>query len=143
MKRFFLLLIIVFLSISCSKDSVNNNNPYLPTYRFTSSAINLNLPLNSPLLSPGNPITYYEAGVGIQGKIFIMYTGSMYVAFDAVCPNQSITGCSSMDLSGIKAICPCDNAEYSLFTGQSPEKEYPMIQYRVEQLSPTTIRVYN
>lgn len=143
MKKVFSILLLVFLSLSCSKDSINNNNPYLPTYRFTSSTINLNLPLYSPLLSPGNPITYYESNVGIQGKIFIMYTGSMYVAFDAVCPNQSITSCSSMNLSGIKAVCDCDGAEYSLFSGQATGKQYPMVQYRVEQLSATSIRVYN
>ena len=144
MKKILTFSILMILVMSCSQDSVRNNNPYLPTYRFQSSAINLNLPLYQNLLNAGNPIEYYEAGVGIQGKVFIMNTGgNVFIAFDAVCPNQEISGCSTMDLVGIKAECPCDDAQYSLFTGQSPEMQYPMLQYRVEVLSSTSIRVYN
>lgn len=144
MKKILTFSILMILVMSCSQDSVRNNNPYLPTYRFQSSPINLSLGLNSQLQFPNSPIEYYEAGVGIQGKIFIMNKGNnFFVAFDAVCPNQEISGCSTMDLVGIKAECPCDGAQYSLFTGQSPEMQYPMLQYRVEVLSSTFIRVYN
>jgi hypothetical protein len=36
-----------------------------------------------------------------------------------------------MTLKGINVVCACDDAEYSLFTGQGG-KQYPLKQYRVE-----------
>lgn len=143
MKKAFSILILIIVSFSCSKDSIRNNNPYLPTYRFTSSTINLTLPLYSTLQFPGNAIEYTEVGVGILNKVLIINTGSGFLAFDAACPNQSLTSCSEMELVGIKAECPCDGAQYSLYSGQAPDKEYPMLQYRVEIISQTAIRVYN
>lgn len=143
MKKILLLLVFVGFSIGCSKDTINNNNPYLPTYRFTSSVINLTFPLYSNLQFPGNAIEYNEVGVGVLNKVFILNTGSGFVAFDAACPNQAISSCSTMNLVGIKAECSCDGAQYSLYSGQAPNKEYPMLQYRVEILSDTSIRVYN
>ncbi len=143
MKRFLILLVLLGITLSCSKDSVNNNNPYLPTYRFTSSVINLTFPLYSNLQFPGNAIEYNEVGVGVLNKVFILNTGSGFVAFDAACPNQAISSCSTMNLVGIKAECPCDEVQYSLFSGQAEGVQYPMLQYRVEVLSDTSIRVYN
>ena len=143
MKRYLSFIAFSIVLLSCSKDSVRNNNPYLPSYRFSSSVINLNLPLYNQLNFPGNAITYSEIGVGVLNKIFIINTGSNYLAFDAACPNQELSSCSSMNLVGIKAVCPCDDAEYSLFSGQAPGMQYPMLQYRVEVLSPESIRVYN
>lgn len=143
MKRYLTFIILLIVVLSCTKDSIRNNNPYLPNYRFSSSVINLNLPLYNQLNFPGNAITYSEIGVGVLNKIFIINTGSNYLAFDAACPNQELSSCSSMNLVGIRAVCPCDDAEYSLFNGQSPGKQYPMVQYRVEVINPQTIRVYN
>lgn len=143
MKRFLILLVLLGITLSCSKDSVNNNNPYLPTYRFTSSVINLTFPLYSNLQFPGNAIEYNEVGVGVLNKVFILNTGSGFVAFDAACPNQAISSCSTMNLVGIKAECPCDEVQYSLYSGQAEGVQYPMLQYRVEVLSDTSIRVYN
>jgi nitrite reductase/ring-hydroxylating ferredoxin subunit len=60
-------------------------------------------------------------------------------AFDAACPNQAISSCSTMTLKGINVVCACDDAEYSLFTGQGG-KQYPLKQYRVEVNG--NIRVY-
>jgi nitrite reductase/ring-hydroxylating ferredoxin subunit len=143
MKKYLTFIIFLIVVLSCTKDSIRNNNPYLPNYRFSSSVINLNLPLYNQLNFPGNAITYTEIGVGVLNKIFIINTGSNYLAFDAACPNQELSSCSSMNLVGIRAVCPCDDAEYSLFNGQSPGKQYPMVQYRVEVINPQTIRVYN
>lgn len=143
MKRFIFLLVFTSVISSCTKETVNNNNPYLPTYRFSSSVINLTFPLYSNLQFPGNAIEYNEVGVGVLNKVFILNTGSGFVTFDAACPNQAISSCSTMNLVGIKAECSCDGAQYSLYSGQAPNKEYPMLQYRVEILSDTSIRVYN
>lgn len=143
MKKLLVIIIFVSLFFNCSKDSVDNNNPYLPTYRFSSSVINFNLPLYSDLLIAGNAIEYNEISVGVLNKIFILNTGSGFVAFDAACPNQPISSCSSMSLVGIKAECPCDGVQYSLFSGQATGVQYPMLQYRVERINDTSIRVYN
>lgn len=99
----------------------------------------MSLPSYSILLSPGNGI--YYPNTGIRG-LFVFNTGSGYLAFDAACPNQSLSDCSTMTLDGINAVCPCDDAEYLLYTGQSSGKEYAMKQYRVEVIG-TSLRVSN
>lgn len=143
MNKFFSIVLLIIVSFSCSKDSERTNNPYLPTYRFSSSTINLTLPSYSTLQFAGNAIEYNEVGVGILSKIFIINTGSGFFAFDAACPNHTLTNCSSMDLDGIKVKCSCDGLQYSLYSGQAVGAQYPMFQYRVEAIGDSSIRVYN
>jgi nitrite reductase/ring-hydroxylating ferredoxin subunit len=136
MKKLLFLLLVPFL-FNCNSDSPNNNNPYIPNYGF-STVIDLSLPTNSNLNFAGN-------GKIIQGGargVIVFNTGSGFTAFDAACPNQALSACSTMTVSGINAVCACDNAKYSLFTGQSPGQQYPMKPYRVE-VNGNTIRVYN
>ena len=136
-KKYILLLLMLSL-LSCDSDSFNNNNPYLPNYGF-SFTVNMSLPQYSQLQFPSNGVYYPNEGV--RG-IIIFNTGSGYNAFDAACPNQELSSCSTMDIEGISAICPCDDAEYSLFTGQSPGMQYPMKQYRV-QVNGNVLTIYN
>jgi nitrite reductase/ring-hydroxylating ferredoxin subunit len=133
------LVLSVFFSMlfSCSNNSVVNTNPYIPDYNVTVD-INMNLPLYSKLLYPNNAI--YYAGKGAKGLI-IFNTGSGYTVFDAACPNQSLSSCSTLTINGIEAVCPCDDKTYSLFTGQG-SLQYPMKQYRVE-VSGNVLRIYN
>ena len=140
MKKYLSLFIIPFL-FGCDKESVSNKNPYLPSYSFSLN-INLALPQYSNLQFPSNAVYINNGSAGVRG-IIVFNTGSGYVAFDAACPNQALSSCSTMTLSGISAICPCDDAIYSLFTGQAAGKEYPMKQYRVEQLNSSSLKVYN
>jgi nitrite reductase/ring-hydroxylating ferredoxin subunit len=139
MKKHILLLLVFPLLFGCTADKVNNN-PYLPNYSFSLN-INLSLPTYADLnYTTGS---YFYESQGLRG-IIIFNTGTGYVAFDAACPNQALTSCSKMTLTkgDIKVVCPCDNAEYSLFTGQSTGKQYAMKQYRVEQTG-TMLRIYN
>lgn len=138
MKKIALLLLLFPLLMACEKDHFNNNNPYIPNYSF-SEQINTSLPAYSQLQYPGNGI--YYGGAGVRG-VFVFNTGSGYTVFEATCPNQAMTSCSTMTLNGINAVCPCDNAEYSLFTGQSAGLEYPLKQYRVDINGPV-LRIYN
>ena len=138
MKKYFFLLIAFPMLFGCTSNTINNNNPYLPNYTFTID-INMNLPAYSSLLYPSNAI--YYPGQGVRG-IIVFNTGSGYTAFDAACPNQSLSGCSTMTIKGINSLCACDNAEYSLFTGQSAGKQYPLKQYRAE-VNGNVLRVYN
>ncbi len=139
MKKFILVLVLPFF-MGCEKDSVGSRNPFLPDYAVNYN-VNLSLPTFSNLQFPSNGVLITTAGVGIRG-IFVFNTGSGFVAFDAACPNQALSDCSSMTLNGINAICPCDNAQYNLFTGLSEGKTYPMKPYRTE-VNGNIIRVYN
>jgi nitrite reductase/ring-hydroxylating ferredoxin subunit len=137
MKKIIFLSLITLLLTNCSSNSINNSNPYIPNYAFTVS-INTDLPAYNNLKFPSNAV--YYAGVGAKG-IFIFNTGSGFNAFDAACPNQSLSACSTMTIKGINVVCACDNEEYNLFTGLSTLK-YPLKQYRVE-VNGSVIRVYN
>ena len=101
----------------------------------------MNLPLYSPLKSPGNGVYISGNGIGVRGIIVFNTGNDMYNAYDAACPNQELSDCSTMTVNGINALCACDQAEYNLFTGQGG-KTYPMKQYRV-QVNGNNLRVYN
>jgi nitrite reductase/ring-hydroxylating ferredoxin subunit len=139
MKKYFLLLIAFPMLFGCSANSPNNNNPYLPNYSVNLN-INLNLPEYSNLKFVSNAVYIY--GQGVRGIIVFNNSGKDYSAFDAACPNQALSSCSTMTIKGINAICACDNAEYSLFSGQSAGKQYPLKQYRVE-VNGNMLHVYN
>ena len=149
MKKYFFLLIAFAILLGCSSDKGDNNNSYLPNYSFTVN-IDMNLPSYSSLKNTVNAI--YYPGNGVRG-FFVFNTGSGYVAYDAACPNQSLSDCSTMTFKKLDpvdplkidkttVVCACDNAEYSMFNGQSAGKQYPMKQYRVE-VNGEVLRVYN
>jgi nitrite reductase/ring-hydroxylating ferredoxin subunit len=144
MKKYIVLLLTIPILSCCNDSNFINNNPYLPNYSFVVD-INTNLPSFSNLKFPSNAVYTPEAGV--RGLI-VFNTGSGYTAFDAACPNQALSDCSTMTIkSGTIAVCPCDNSEYSLFSGQCigtkcEGKQYTMKQYRVE-VNGNSLRVYN
>ncbi|WP_445721534.1 hypothetical protein [Flavobacterium sp.] len=142
-RKSILFFIMIGLSISCSKDDkINNSNPYLPNFP-VDVTLNLNLPQYSQLVFDTNVVYVNNGAAGIRGIFVFNAGGGNYKAFDAACPNQALSTCSTMTINGIKAKCPCDDTEYSFFTGLAPGKEYPMKQYRVQQINSTTLRVYN
>jgi nitrite reductase/ring-hydroxylating ferredoxin subunit len=139
MKKHILLIISSLFLLGCSNNENSNKNPYISNYNF-SVDLNLNLPLYLNLKSPGNGIYYSNAGV--RG-IIVFNTGTGYNAFDAACPNQEQSSCSTMTIKGISALCACDSKEYNLFTGQGDATAtYSMKQYRVE-VKGDVLRVYN
>ena len=142
MKKLIFIPILLLLFLACSdNNNANNNNPNLPNYTFSIN-IDLNLPQYSSTLGfAGNGIIINQQGAGVRG-IFLFNTGSGFTAFDAACPNQPLTDCSTMTLSGINAICPCDNKKYSLYTGLSAGQPFPMKPYRTEANS-NVVRVFN
>ncbi|RZJ30241.1 MAG: hypothetical protein EOO48_05440 [Flavobacterium sp.] len=139
MKKLLLLLVLP-LFLGCQNESFNNNNPYIPNYPF-SVQLDMALPAYSQLQYVSNAYFYGGADGGVRG-IIIFNTGSGYNAYDAACPNQELSACSTMGINGIYAHCPCDDANYSLFSGQAPGKQYPMKQYRVSK-SGTLLTIYN
>lgn len=136
------ILLLLVVAFSCNKDDFNNRNPYIPSYAF-STQIDMTLPSYSQLQFPSNGIYYNDGNSGVRGLI-VFNTGSGYNAFDAACPNQELGSCSTMHINGIFAECNCDDADYSLFTGQtsSPGHEYPMKQYRISK-NGNVLTIYN
>jgi len=132
MKRIFGLILMVF--ILCCEDDRGQRNPNLLEIGFRFD-MNLNLPLYSLLANTGNAVYVGANGVGTRG-IFVMNVGfDQFRAFEASCPNHLPNDCSTMQLDSQIAICPCEDFEYSLFTGQqfSPPQDgtryYNMLEY--------------
>jgi len=140
MKKILSLILISIFILGCSKDKFNNNNPYLPNYGF-SIDLNKSLPSYSALNFTGNAVKAYPANGPSRGVI-IFNTGGGYNAYDGACPNQDLSGCSTLSINGSNANCPCGSENYNLFTGQSAGKQYPLKPYRVE-VNGDLIRVYN
>lgn len=142
MKKFLGFIAALIVITSCSSDNFNNNNNFLPDYNFD-AFIDLTLPSYNGLLYTGNPVYIGTAGYGING-IIVMKTGGGYVAWEASCPNQPISQCSMLSINGITATCPCDDVEYSIFTGQpSTGMRYGLKPYRIQIISDNAIKVYN
>lgn len=146
------LVSIVFLSFlfACSTNTINNNNPFLPNYQ-VNFEINLNLPQYSELKNVTNGV--YIANQGIRGIIVFNKGNDQFNIFDAACPNQALSTCSTMSFKKLdandplkidktKLVCDCDKAEYNTFSGQSVGKEFSMKQYRSELVG-SVLRIYN
>ena len=144
MKKILVFLSLTLLIFSCSSDSVRYKNPFIPNYGF-STTIDANLPLYSKLLLPVNPLLIYDGISGANGIIVMKISDTDYRAWEANCPNQYPSACSRMFIVGVNAKCPCDDIEYSLFTGVSADKqgEYTMKPYRVDILGKNLIRISN
>ena len=137
MKKKLLYFLAPLLFLGCEENKTSNTNPYIPNYSFNVS-INMDLPAYSKLKFASNVVFY--PNVAAKG-LYIFYTGSAYNAFDAACPNQSLSDCSTMTVNGINVVCPCNKEEYSLFTGLG-KLTYPLKQYRVE-VNGSVLRIYN
>lgn len=136
------LVLLTLLLFSCSENSFNDNNPFLPNYSFQVN-INTSLPLYAQLEFAGNAVIVNQEGVGIRGVV-VFNSGSGIEAYDMACPNQHLSDCSTMFLVGVELECPCDEERYNLYTGlpTNPSLRYPLRRYRVEK-SGTNIRIFN
>lgn len=133
-RNTFVLILLLFVAIiGCESDTVRHNNPFVPNYPFSPFQVDMELPMYSALLYPSNAVLITTAGIGANGVI-VFNAGGSYRAYEANCPNQYMSNCSRLEIEGIKAVCPCDELEYSLFTGTPfGEGNYTLIPYRVEQ----------
>jgi nitrite reductase/ring-hydroxylating ferredoxin subunit len=130
-RKFFVLTILSLVMFSCESDYARTNNPFVPTYSF-GFTIDMQLPMYSSLIYPSNAVLVTLIGAGTNGVI-VFNTGAGYRAYEANCPNQYMSSCSQLQTNGIRAVCPCDELEYSLYTGLPvTEGDYAMIPYRVE-----------
>ncbi len=146
MKRI-LGIFLLILTLACDSDRPERN-PFLQEIGFRFE-INLNLPLYSPLTNPGNPVYIGTQGVGIRG-VFVINTGfDQYRAFEATCPNHIPSSCSTMEIASQTAVCPCEDYEYSLFTGQQTNRPddgmryYNMLEYRATPSGSNVVVITN
>lgn len=136
MKNIFILLIIGFTVLSCSKsDDKLDRNPFL-TDPLVSLNLNLNLPEYNPLKFPGSSII---VGQGIKGIVVFCVSETQYFAFDLSDPNHVPNECSRMEVNGPIATCPCENDdnEYNIVNfgrhTTEPDTKYAMQQYRAQR----------
>ena len=138
-KLFFLF--IFFEIISCSKNQLNDN-PFLQDISFE-KVINLNLPQYDNLKYSGGSI-YLSSG-GIKG-LLLFNINDQIMAWEASCPNQYPSQCSTMIIEGVQSKCSCEELKYSLATGQilsnNNNSQYPMLLYFSEK-NGNTIRISN
>ena len=141
-KKFSILIIFVF--ISCNKNSVIRN-PFLAELDFEFS-ININLPLYNNLKFTGGSVLINN--FGHKGIILYNLNNNNYLAWEASCPNHKPNSCSKTEISGSLTVCGCENYQYSLATGQlinpSPNdtNQYAMINYGV-RVSGNNLVIYN
>ena len=135
------LILIVILICSCSKNEINRN-PYLQNISFEKT-INLNLPQYDDLNYNGGAV-YLNPG-GIKGLILFNFSNQIF-AWEASCPNQYPSSCSTMKIDGVQTVCNCDDYKYSLATGQllssSETNSYPMKLYFSEK-NGNSVRISN
>ncbi len=145
MGRIWGLILMLFL-LSCDNNR-DTRNPFLQEVGFRFD-LNLSLPLYSPLTNTGSSVYIDASGVGTRG-VFVINAGfDQFRAFEASCPNHAPNDCSTMLLNGQTATCPCEDYEYSVFTGQQfnrPDdgnRYYDMLEYRAT-LSGNVVSVSN
>jgi nitrite reductase/ring-hydroxylating ferredoxin subunit len=139
----YLYIPLFALIISCSDNSTDNKNCRFLLNIGVNVSINMSLPQYSQLQFISNSV--YVPNVGNAG-IIVTNTGSGYLAWDAADPNHTPSNCSTLNVSGLNAICGCeDKNTYSLVTGQAIGNGNlicSLKNYRVEQ-SGTNLRIYN
>ncbi len=90
MKTLLVTSLMFLFLVSCSKNNVNNNNPFLPDYSFdTGNAINTALPQFTDLQFSGIYIIL-GSPYGINGTV-ISRIGDSFSAFELTDPNHITT----------------------------------------------------
>jgi nitrite reductase/ring-hydroxylating ferredoxin subunit len=138
----FLYLLVFIITLSCSDNSADNKNCRFLLNVGVNVSINMSLPQYSQLQFISNSV--YVPNVGNAG-IIVTNTGSGYLAWDASDPNHSPNNCSTLTISGLNAVCSCEDNTYSLVTGQligSGNLQCPLKNYKVEK-SGSNLMIYN
>lgn len=138
-------LLLLFLLISIFSCEENDNDDLLPNAP-VDVVIDLNLPQYIELQTPSGWVYTSGGSDGLKG-IWVQNTGigsPPYKAFERACPNNDCVSPMKFDGS-LKLICQCDDSEYSIIDG-SPQTEgnkHFAREYRVVQLSPSTLNITN
>ena len=135
------LIVLTLIILSCEKSN-DKENPFIPDVRFE-KIININLPSYNDLKYNGG--SYYINGLGVKGVILFNLNDNI-IAWEASCPNEKPSDCSTMEIKGLQAECKCNSNLYSLANGQplkiNTNNSYPMVAYFTEK-SGNSLRIYN
>ena len=114
MKSIFSIICLLFL-VSCSGNSVDDNNCRFLLDIGVNFTIDLSLPQYSQLTFAGNSV--YIPNIGNAGVI-IASTGADFYAWDASDPNHTPNSCSALIPNGLFGTCGCDDGNsYNFITG--------------------------
>ena len=76
----------------------------------------------------------------------LLNLNNQIMAWEANCPNQYPSSCSTLEINGVQAVCNCDEYKYSLATGQvlsnTNSESYPMKLYYSEK-NGNSVRISN
>ncbi|WP_179353007.1 hypothetical protein [Winogradskyella vidalii] len=139
----FIILSSVMI-FGCTNDDTIYNCNYLLDVGLNLT-VNLNFPQYNQLNFIGNSVRV--EGVGNEGIILVRANTSSILAWDGADPNHTPSACSAMDISGLNAVCGCeDGNEYSLITGvalNDNSQPCTLKPYRVELIGNNTYLVSN
>jgi len=129
---------ILILMLGCADNTQVEN--CLPNISI-STTTDLNNPSNIGLQTPGG---FTILNGGAKGILLFNINGTTFVAYDLICPNLD---CSSPMVfeNGLTLKCLCDNSEYSVHLGGSPQtngSNCPAREYQVLK-NGTSIRITN
>lgn len=138
--KILIIALILLLFNNCKKNNNQDNAPIIPVDIY----INLNLPSNQALNTPGGWV--YALG-GVKGVIVYRRGMDEFVAFDRNCTYNSENSCgsASVDSNNVLINCTCDGSIYNIFDGsvnQGPATT-PLRQYNASYNGSSTVHVYN
>lgn len=144
MKYLLSLLTFVLIFTACGNDDdQNDDNPNL-IEPIVNINLNLDLPEFNGLNFPGNSVVLEQ--LGVRGIVVYNVNNEFYSAYDLADPNHMLESCSTMEVDGIIASCPCDTDvnTYDIITGQNQEQpdSFTMLAYQAIRTG-NSVRVSN
>jgi hypothetical protein len=139
-----LILILLVIFTSCSKNDPVNRCNFLANNAIVNASINLSLPQYTQLQFTGN--TVYVQNEGIAGVYLSNVGNNSYRAFDAADPAHAANSCSMLANTNGVGKCGCnDENQYSLLTGQAVMSDVTCLlrEYRVESVGNNTLLISN
>jgi hypothetical protein len=137
MKKSFFLVVSILIFACADNTQVGNCLPNIAM----SVSTDLNNPSNINTQTPGG-FTILIGGE--KGILLFNINGSTFVAFDLICPNKDCSSPMTFD-NGLTLKCACDESEYSVHLGGSPQtngSNCPAREYRVLK-NGSSIRITN
>lgn len=136
--------IVFMVFISCDRNENDANCNFLLNVG-VNRQVNLNFPEFNQLLLPIN--AQRIEGQGNNGLILVRINSSTLIAWDGADPNHVPISCSGLNVTGLTAVCGCDDAnEYELLSGQivgDNPQPCTLKSYRVEDLGNNTYLISN
>lgn len=129
MNNLFTGFLFLFLLGSCAADDYLDENIYLP-YAPVNIDINLNDPYYRILKEYEGAVFIDDGYSGVLGVI-VFNSGSGYRAYEAACPNHTVTDCSLLQFDGNLVYCVCEDADFSMHTGRALYGWTRLVEYRV------------